>query len=438
MKPINILMKSKSSLRARVLAGSIAALLAIQSASAATLTWDSNGTGAGQTDSAGVWLAANQWWDGVANATWTSGDDASFGNAGAGGAVTLASPTTVNSLTFNSFTGTYTLGTATQAITLNNGITKNAGTAAIIISPITLGAAQNWTNSSTGLLTIGPAAMTNGGFLLTVAGSGNTTVSGVISGSGGLTKINGGTLTLSGANTFSGETTLNGGVLTANSTAALGDGSVTNTLIFTGGILRAGGAITSAATRGVTLTSTGIIDTNNFAVSIAGNMTGGGGLTKAGFGNLIVSGANNYSGITTVNAGILTFATQASLYNGTPGSWTAANINVKSGGTLAVNVDSAGTNGFDATNLNTLIGNVSVANTAAEGLQKGANLGFDTSTATGGPSPKSMSSPIPRVTLAARSASPNSVLAPSCSTKPTPTLARPSSAPAHFRSIPPA
>jgi hypothetical protein len=92
----------------------------------AALTWDQNGATDGQTDGAGVWLTANQWWTGYGNQTWASGSDAIFGNGGAGGAVTLASPTTVNSLTFNSFTGTYTLGTSTQAITLNSGILKNS------------------------------------------------------------------------------------------------------------------------------------------------------------------------------------------------------------------------------------------------------------------------------------------------------------------------
>jgi autotransporter-associated beta strand protein len=55
----------------------------------------------------------------------------------------------------------------------------------------------------------------NGGFLFTESGAGDVTISGVISGTGGLTKTGAGTLTLSGAsaNTFTGAMTVNQGIL---------------------------------------------------------------------------------------------------------------------------------------------------------------------------------------------------------------------------------
>ncbi len=140
----------------RLLALSGSSLLAVSLSQADTLTWDANGTTAGQADGAGTWDPGSNWWDGFANLGWTSGDSAVFGRGGAGGAVSLTEPTTVGSLTFNSFTGTYTLGTAGQTITLNGGIKMNLGAgAATISSPVTLGAAQSWTNHSSGLLTIG-------------------------------------------------------------------------------------------------------------------------------------------------------------------------------------------------------------------------------------------------------------------------------------------
>ena len=107
-------------------------------------------------------------------------------------------------------------------------------------------------------------------------------------------------------------------------------------------------------------------------------------LTKVGTGALTLSGTNINTGTTTVSAGTLQFAKRASLYNNTPASWTAANINVKSGATLALNVDSAGTAGFTSASLNTLLTNISVAGSTTTGLQSGAILGFDTGTATAG------------------------------------------------------
>src|SRR5260370_1164687 len=109
----------------------------------------------------------------------------------------------------------------------------------------------------------------------------------------------------SAANTYSGSTTIAAGTLNANASSALGDESATNTLIFTGGTLQAGGTITSPSTRGVTLTSTGLIDTNNNSVSIAGVIGGSGGLTKSGTGTWTLSGLNTYTGVTTISAGTL-------------------------------------------------------------------------------------------------------------------------------------
>ena len=235
---------SKILLIANVVTGVVAALTVLASVAApvhaAPLTWDANAGGANQTDGAGAWLGAGQWWNGLANTDWTSGDDAIFGKGGAGGAVTLASPTTVNSITFSNFTGTYTLGTAGQMITLNNGINKFGGTAATLVSPITLGGDQAWTNNSGGLLTTANGAnlMDNAGYQLTIEGTGNITL-GVINndapsltGSGNLIKNGTGVLALGGVNAgFTGNITVNGGVLRVTKPA-----SITGNLNLAGGV----------------------------------------------------------------------------------------------------------------------------------------------------------------------------------------------------------
>ena len=218
-----------------------AALLGSTAAQAVPLYWDANGATSTQTDGAGAWLTANQWWTGSANTNWTSSDDAIFGYGGAGGAVTLASPTTVNSLTFNFFTGTYTLGTVGQAITLNNGITKNAGSGIVtIISPLTLGGAQTWTNNSTTNINVQAATILNG--VLTVGGSGITSfdnASAIIGGSGGIIKNGTGQLNLSGAttplHTFTGDITVNGGSIGFQTSAFLTGRNVKLTNGYLGG-----------------------------------------------------------------------------------------------------------------------------------------------------------------------------------------------------------
>ena len=220
----------------------VALSLCASFAQAAPLTWDANGTGAGQTNGGGAWLGANLWWDGAANQNWVAGSDAIFGGADTnGGAVTLASPTSVGLITFNSFTGTYTLGTLATALTIQGGITNNsaAGVVSLTTSPIVLGAPQTWTNLSTGT-TLARSGVNNAGHTLTIDGTGGTSfdqTTAVITGSGGLTKNGSGRLILGAggnvpAHNYSGTTTLAGGV-TMVSNNNLGTGN----LVLNGGVI---------------------------------------------------------------------------------------------------------------------------------------------------------------------------------------------------------
>jgi autotransporter-associated beta strand protein len=213
------------------------AVLTISYAHATTLTWDAGGGGGAITNGAGAWLGAGLWNKGGVAATWTSGDDAIFaGPATNGGAVTLASPTVANTLTFSpSFAGTYTLGTAGQALTINNGITKNAGSGAVTIaSPTTLGGAQTWTNNSATTLQVNTPGMTNAGHQFTIDGTGTTSFgiinnsSFTLAGSGNLVKNGDGRFSFGGNNTgISGNVTLNGGVTIVTGIGSIGSGNLT-------------------------------------------------------------------------------------------------------------------------------------------------------------------------------------------------------------------
>jgi hypothetical protein len=353
MKPRRIFSAARLSLP---LASALVALMAISSAHS-QLTWDPAGGGA--SDGAGAWLTAGDWWNGTTNVNWASGSDATFGNGGAGGAVTLASPTTIGSLTFNSFTGTYTLGTAGQTITLNNGITMNSGAGiATIISPITLGAAQSWLNNDDSLLTIGTGAVTNGGFLLTVGGSGNTTISSVIGGLGGLTKSGAGVLTLSGANTFSGQLTVSTGTLSigsinaASAAGTLGNSALAVILGSTGGntgtLRYTGASANSSKVFSLAAGGTGEFDVTTAATNLilTGNNTGTGNLTKSGSGVLTLSGTNGAYGSIAINAGALQLG-----YGGTTGSLsTSSAISIGAGAVFAINRTNAVTQGATFSN----------------------------------------------------------------------------------------
>jgi len=143
------------------------------------------------------------------------------------------------------------------------------------------------------------------------------------------------------------------------------------------------GAVTGSATTGntTTLTLNGTNTGANAITGVIGNGTGGGSLaiTKSAAGLWTLSGANTYTGVTTINGGILQFAKTASLYNNTPANWTPANIVVGNGGTAAFNV--GGTGEFTTGNVTTLLTNLSTI--TSNGLLAGSTIGFNTTNAAG-------------------------------------------------------
>jgi fibronectin-binding autotransporter adhesin len=211
---------------------------------------------------------------------------------------------------------TYSGATTVSAGTLQAGSTTafSANSAFVVTSTVDLNGFSNSVGSLAGAGTVTSSVAT----LVTVtAGVNNTstTFSGtLVNGAGtiGLTKTGTGTLTLSGANTYSGVTTVSAGTLQAGSTTAFSGNSafmVTSTLDLKGfsdtlGSLAGTGTVTnSAGSASANLTVGG----NNTSTTFSGNLINGVGMrvTKTGTGTLTLSGANTYGGFTTVSAGTL-------------------------------------------------------------------------------------------------------------------------------------
>jgi len=110
---------------------SLLLFLLVADLQAATLTWDANNATTLPQDGAGTWdTSQNNWWNGSANPLFTPGDNVVFGATSANAAytITLASSTSVGSLTFSN-TNTfprYTIDLGTNTLTVNGQLSLNA------------------------------------------------------------------------------------------------------------------------------------------------------------------------------------------------------------------------------------------------------------------------------------------------------------------------
>jgi autotransporter-associated beta strand protein len=173
----------------------------------------------------------------------------------------------------------------------------------------------------------GAGTVTLGRGTLTVGSANSSSFSGVISGSGGLTIMGTGTVTLSGNNTYTGPTTVNAGTLQFGADNSVPSGSAATVAAgATFDLNNFSDALGSLAGAGnVSLGSGNLsIGGDNTNTTFSGVISGTGFLTKVGNGTLTLSGDNTYTGATTAMAGTL-------LINGSqPGS----NVTVNSGAVL--------------------------------------------------------------------------------------------------------
>ena len=174
----------------------------------------------------------------------------------------------------------------------------------------------------------------------------NAVLSGNISGSGSLTKIGIGTLTLSGSSTYGGATFVDVGTLQAGAVNAFSPLSAFR--VTAGAFLDLNSfnqAIGSLAGTGNVTLAAATLTTGNDGTSTAflGSISGSGKLIKIGGGTFTLAGTSAYTGATAVNAGILqingSIATSSltSVNNGGTliGSGTVGEARINSGGTFA-------------------------------------------------------------------------------------------------------
>ena len=289
------------------------------------------------------WNTASNWSLGVVP---TATHDVQIGNGTGTFKLTpsvTAAGGTCQSITFTGSAAVIGAGTGTLTVGAGGITASIAGSS--IACPVALGANQTWTSTVNDLA-----------------------VSGVVSGAFALTKAGSGTLTLAGANTFSGGLTLSAGTLGINNATALG--ATAGTVTIAGGTTidnTSGGALTVTANNPQTwsgsFTYTGsnalslgtgavalgaavrTVTATGAALTVAGVIGGTGGLAKAGAGALTLSGANTFSGGVTLSAGTLNInsATALGAAAGTFAIAGGTTIDNTSGGALTLTANNPGT-----------------------------------------------------------------------------------------------
>ncbi|EBS2665286.1 autotransporter outer membrane beta-barrel domain-containing protein [Salmonella enterica subsp. enterica] len=213
------------------------------------------------------------------------------------------------------------------------------------------------------------------------------TFSNTISGSGQVVKSGDKTLTLSGVNSYTGGTTISGGTLVASNVDALGRGDVTdnatlemntggdfaNNIGGTGSVVKSGDKTLTLSgansyTGGTTISGGTLVATNVEALgtgSVTDNATlelntggdfdnaisGSGQVVKSGDKTLTLSGANSYSGATTISGGTLmathvnalgtgAIDNRASLLLDASGQFTVTDLTTESGGNTEIGAGS--------------------------------------------------------------------------------------------------
>ncbi|MCW5912187.1 MAG: autotransporter-associated beta strand repeat-containing protein [Cyclobacteriaceae bacterium] len=250
-------------------------------------------------------------------------------NSYTGGTILSAGTLNINSAT--------AIGTGT--FTISGGILDNSSAGAITLSTNN---PQNWNGNfaftGTQNLNMGTGSVTPNASRQVTVNGGELTIGGVIGGGAiGISKLGSGTLTLAGANTFTGGFTLGGGTLNVNHANALGTSAGTFTI--NGGIIgnASGSPITTTnypiawngdfafngpqnlnlSTGPVTLTANRQVTVNSNTLTVGGAISAPAfNLTKSGAGTFSFGSNNVVLNGLTIDAGTLTSTSSTLFLNG--------------------------------------------------------------------------------------------------------------------------
>ncbi len=258
------------------------------------------------------------------------------------GTFNIAPTTAGASIISLSGAGTVALGTQTLTVTSGagtfSGIISGTGSLAVAGGTQALSGANTYSGGTTisaGTLQIGAGAA-SGSILGNVADAGtlafdrtdDITFGGVVSGTGGLSLVGTGNVTLTAANTFTGTTTITSGTLVLSSTGSIAGSSVADSGVFDIS-QTAGASIKSLLGTGTVQLGAQTLTLTAGSGTFSGVIAGSGNLVIAG-GTELLSGVNTYTGTTTVTGGTLAL-----------GSATVAN-NITDDGTVAFQASPSG------------------------------------------------------------------------------------------------
>ena len=340
---VPIIMRFHPSPRTRHrLIASLAALGCLRAATAATWQWDGGA-------STGNWQSSANWSPDAPNPNFNG---------------TFADRLNVNGtqpLIYTAAEGTTNYGTTggARGLVIGSGALGRGsmGIAGGTFSSLNADAADVIGNATTAGVT-SSLIVSGGTFIGSVAGTlnnfGGTGQTGIVTVSAGAATFT--TLTVSNAVGGTGTVNLDGGTLSANLLNKISTGTAIVNL--NGGTLQArqnNTAFMTGLNQANVKAGGAVIDTNGFDVTVGQALldgTGGGGLTKNNAGKLTLTGANTYTGTTTINAGTLELGNGGA--TGSPGAGSIVN-----NGVLSLNRTGSFTVG------NAISGNGSVTKSAA-------------------------------------------------------------------------